>query len=129
MVIDTSAILAVIKDEPAAESVLGAIGANHQRLMSAATYVELFLVLDNAGDPAAVGRVEELLNFIRVEIVDVTADQAAVARQAHRDFGRGRHPARLNFGDCFSSALAKVSHDTLLYVGDGFGRTDVRSAL
>ncbi|MFN8126072.1 MAG: type II toxin-antitoxin system VapC family toxin [Candidatus Nanopelagicales bacterium] len=129
MVIDTSAVLALIRNEATAPDVLHALQSRQSLLMSTATYVELFLVLDNAGDPAAAGRVDDLLAMLDVDMVDVTREQALVARQAHRDFGRGNHRAKLNFGDCFSYALAKVRKEPLLFVGGDFGFTDVRPVL
>lgn len=98
--------------------------------MSAATLLELSVVVDAKRDPVRSGRLDELLRSSDVETMDVTAEQAHIARAAYRDFGRGSgHPARLNFGDCFSYALAKVTGEPLLFKGDDFGHTDLRSAV
>ena len=98
--------------------------------MSAATYLEAAIVIDGRRDPVLSRRYDELLTGLQVEIVDVTAAQARRAREAYRDYGRGSSsPARLNFGDCFSYALATARGESLLFKGDEFGHTDVRRAL
>ena len=86
-------------------------------------------MVDSSGDPYASRRLDSLLEAARITICPVTATQAQIAREAYRDFGRGSgHPARLNFGDCFSYALAKDSGEPLLFNGDGFPHTDLTSA-
>lgn len=98
--------------------------------MSAATYLEAGIVADGGRDPVAMRVYDSLIALKQISIEPFTADQARIARQANRDFGRGSgHPARLNFGDCMSYALAKVRDEPLLYKGDDFGHTDIISAL
>ena len=98
--------------------------------MSAASYVELCAVLDNRTAPERNRSVDALLRAYGVDIVAFTPSQAACARDAYRDFGKGSgHPARLNMGDCFSYALAHEMDDELLFVGDDFSHTDVRPAI
>lgn len=130
MILDTSAIVAVIDDEEYADAVAGRIASASKVSMSASTLVELTAVLMRYGRPEAHAVMDRKLHDWGVEIVPFDAEQARVAQQAYRDYGRGSgHPARLNLGDCFSYALATVARDELLYVGDGFVETDVRSAL
>lgn len=128
MILDTSAIIALANQEPSAEAVQAALLSADTLKMSAGTWIELFIVLD-ARDPRLAWKVTTLLSELGVMVVDVTAAQAATARQAYRDFGRGNHAAGLNFGDCFAYALATQLNEPLLFVGDDFGHTDLRSAL
>jgi len=125
MVIDTSAILAILLQEPAADRLMSAVEADRTRLVSAATVVEASLVLlgryGEAGDPP----LDRLLRGIGAEIVPVGEEQVALARDGALRFGRGRHPAALNFGDCFSYALSVERGEPLLFVGDDFSQTDV----
>jgi ribonuclease VapC len=129
MVIDSSAIIAILLEEPEAEAFATALEATANLRMSAASYLETAVVVDSRNNPR-VGR--ELDTFLRrsdVEILPVTHEQAQIARQAYRDFGKGQHPAGLNFGDCFAYAAAKALDEPLLFKGDDFSRTDVRRAL
>ena len=128
MILDTSAIISAVNQDPCTHQIMAAMGAADQLLMSAGTWLELFIVID-ARDPRLSGKVEYLLTQLGVQVVEVTPAQAALARQAYRNFGRRNHPARLNFGDCFAYALAKACNDSLLFVGNDFNQTDVRSAL
>ena len=96
--------------------------------MSAATYVELCAVVDRLDNPAVSRQLDELIDQFGIDVVNVTVDQARLARAAYRDFGRGRHPAALNFGDLFSYALAASSRQTLLK-GSDFSQTDIRPAV
>ena len=125
MVIDTSAILAILLQEPAADRLMSAVEADRTRLVSAPTVVEASLVLlgryGEAGDPP----LDRLLRGIGAEIVPVGEEQVALARDGALRFGRGRHPAALNFGDCFSYALSVERGEPLLFVGDDFSQTDV----
>jgi ribonuclease VapC len=125
MVIDTSAIAAILFDEPDAAVLEGKIADDPVRLMSAATLLEATIVVEaRLGDPG--GREFDLwLHRAEVEIMPVDAEQADIARRAWRRFGRGRHPAGLNYGDCFSYALAATHHEPLLFKGDDFTKTDV----
>jgi len=125
MVIDTSAIAAILFDEPDAAALEGKIAEDPVRLMSAATLFEAAIVIEaRLGDPG--GREFDLwLHRAEVEIVPVDDEQADMARRAWRRFGRGRHPAGLNYGDCFSYALAATHDEPLLFKGDDFTKTDV----
>lgn len=126
MVIDTSAIAAILFDEPDAAALEGKIADDPVRLMSAATFLEATIVIEaRLGDPG--GREFDLwLHRAEVEILPVDAEQADMARRAWRRFGRGRHPAGLNDGDCFSYALAATHDEPLLFKGDDFTKTDVK---
>ena len=129
MIVDSSALVAVLNDEPRAQELV-TLMRDRSAAMSAATYVEAAVVVDARRDPALSRQFDTLLSTLGIAVVDVTPEMAAVARQAYRDFGRGSgHAARLNFGDCFSYALAVVRDVPLLFVGDDFTHTDVRAAL
>jgi len=129
VILDTSAIIAILRAEPEASACADAIESAGVRRLSAASYVEVGAVIDRAGDAIASRRVDELLAVTGIEIEAVTAGQARIAREAYRDFGKGSgHPARLNFGDCFSYALAKATGEPLLFKGEDFQHTDVASA-
>lgn len=129
MVVDTSALVAVLRAEPPAEALVRAMAAAANLRLSAASYVELGAVIDGSRDPVASRRVDELLALLDVTIEPVTVAQARLARDAYRDFGRGSgHPAGLNHGDCFAYALAKASGEPLLFLGGDFARTDVAVA-
>ncbi|MBN9186352.1 type II toxin-antitoxin system VapC family toxin [Microbacterium sp.] len=130
MIVDTSALIALVKDEPDASAVLAALARDTRPAISAATLLEASIVADGSRDPVRSARFTALLDALSLEVVPFTAVQAAAARHAYREYGRGSgHPARLNLGDCFAYALATERHEPLLYVGDDFARTDVRSAL
>lgn len=126
MVIDTSAIAAILFDEPDAAALEGKIADDPVRLMSAATFLEAAIVIEaRLRDPG--GREFDLwLHRAEVEILPVDAEQADMARRAWRRFGRGRHPAGLNYGDCFSYALAATHSEPLLFKGADFTKTDVK---
>jgi ribonuclease VapC len=125
MVLDSSAVLAVLFDEPERRAFTLAIERDPRRLMSAANVLESALVAEaSRGEPA--GReLDLLLHRADVLLVPVDADQVELARSAWRRFGKGRHPAGLNFGDCFAYALASASGEPLLFKGEDFARTDV----
>jgi|SRR5215471_9080659 len=130
MIVDTSAFIAILRDEEDAMVFARAIANTASRRISAATYVETSAVIDASRDPIASRRFDDLLHEAQFAIESVTEVQARIAREAYRDFGRGSgHPARLNFGDCFSYALAKAMDEPLLFKGDDFTRTDITSAL
>jgi ribonuclease VapC len=126
MVIDTSAVAAILFDEPNAAALEGKIADDPVRLMSAATLLEATIVVEaRLGD--AGGREFDLwLHRAEIEIVELDAEQADLARRAWRRFGRGRHPAGLNYGDCFSYALAAARDEPLLFKGEDFTKTDVK---
>jgi ribonuclease VapC len=126
VIIDTSALIAILRDEPEAASFAEAIRVAEVRRISAATYVEVGIVIDRAGDAVASRRLDDLIAAMSITIEPVTADQARLAREAHRDFGRGTgHRARLNFGDCLVYALAADLREPVLFKGDDFASTDI----
>lgn len=130
MIVDSSAIVAIAVDESDADALVRAISYATSRRLSSATYVESGIVLDGRRDALLSRTLDELLTQLEITIEPVTARQALIARAAYRDFGRGSgHPARLNFGDCFSYALAKDTGEELLFKGDDFIHTDIRPAL
>ena len=130
MIVDTSAVIAILRNEQDATSYAKAIADASIRRISAANYVETAAVIDGSRDPVASRRLDDLLREARFVIEPVTESQARIAREAYRDFGRGSgHAARLNLGDCFAYALAKVLDEPLLFKGDDFIHTDVASAL
>ncbi|HEX6142598.1 MAG TPA: type II toxin-antitoxin system VapC family toxin [Geminicoccaceae bacterium] len=128
MVIDTSAIVAILFDEPERRRFNEAIEAHAVRLISAATLLESSIVVEGRSGEAAGRELDLLLHRARFVTVPVDAGQVDLARHAFRRFGRGRHPAALNFGDCFSYALALERRLPLLFKGDDFSRTDVEPA-
>lgn len=126
MIIDTSAIVAILRDEPDAKSYAEAIERAETRRISAVNFVEGAVVIDSSRDPIASRRFDEFVKVANLTIDPVTVAQALIAREAYRDFGKGSgHPAKLNFGDCFAYALAKASGEPLLFKGDDFGHTDL----
>ncbi|MCG5473967.1 MAG: type II toxin-antitoxin system VapC family toxin [Sinorhizobium fredii] len=128
MVIDTSAIVAIAFNEPEAEDYERKIVDAPRRFMSAATVLELAIVIEARLGEAGAAELDLWLHKAGVEIVAVDADQIAVARRAWRSDGKGRHPAGLNYGDCFSYALARTRNEPLLYKGDDFSCTDIEAA-
>ncbi len=130
MIIDTSALLAILRDEPDAIEYAKAVADASIRRISAANYVEAAAVIDAGHDPIASRRFDELLREAQCVIEPVTEAQARIAREAYRDFSRGTsHPARLNFGDCFAYALAKALNEPLLFKGNDFKHTDITPAI
>ena len=129
MVVDTAAVIAVLFNEPDAGQYARALASAATRLISAVTRVELAFVVE--GRKGEIGRadLEKLLDVGGFEVVAVTHSQAMRAVEAFRRFGRGRHPAALNIGDCFVYALAVAMEEELLFKGQDFARTDIRSAL
>ncbi len=128
MILDTSALMAIVLGEEEARPFLVAIRRAQSRAVSAATWLEAAIVSERRSAEAAAA-MDVALMRIGPEIVPVTADQARLARDAFRRFGRGRHPAKLNFGDCFAYALAIERGEALLFKGDDFARTDVKAAI
>jgi ribonuclease VapC len=125
MVIDTSAMLAILMREPVADRLVLAVEADRTRLVSAATVVEASMVLLGRYGEVGAPQLDRLLRGIGAEVVPVGEEQVALARDAALRFGRGRHAAALNFGDCFSYALSVARGEPLLFVGDDFSQTDV----
>jgi ribonuclease VapC len=132
MIVDSSAVVAILRSEPEAAQFSGAIGAALQAAkpcrMSAVSYVETAIVIDGSNDPIASRKVDEFLREASIAVTGVTPRQAEIARQAYRDFGKGRHKAGLNFGDRFAYALAKELGEPLLFKGRDFNHTDVEPA-
>ena len=129
MIVDSSALVAVIKREKDWISLSQVMDNAADLSISAASYFETAIVVDGLRDPVQSARLDELLLDMEMIVEPVTAEQARIARQAYRDYGKGSgHKAGLNFGDCFSYALARVKREPLLYKGDDFVYTDVRSA-
>ena len=129
MVLDTSALLAILFDEPERRSFNEAIEAAGDRLLSVATLVETSIVLEVRYGAEGVRDLDEFLNTAGMTVVPADADQGQLARQAYRRYGKGRHAAGLNFGDCFSYALAKSVNESLLYKGMDFAKTDIPPAI
>ncbi|MGV3625075.1 MAG: type II toxin-antitoxin system VapC family toxin [Archangium sp.] len=131
LIVDSSAVVAILRGEADAEQLALAMEQSTTPLrMSAANYLEVTLAIDSQRDPIASRKLDELFEIAAIVIEPFTAKQAAIARQAWRDFGRGSgHRAGLNFGDCFAYALATELREPLLFKGDDFTHTDVRSAL
>jgi ribonuclease VapC len=130
VIVDTSALIAILRDEPEAEQIEARISWEVYPAMSAANYFEAAIVVDSQRNPAASRNFDDFMDTSGIDIRPVTKEHAELARAAYRDFGKGSgHPARLNFGDCFAYALAEATGEPLLYKGDDFRRTGVRSAL
>jgi ribonuclease VapC len=130
VIIDTSAIIAILRAEQDASEMAHAIERAQTRRISAANYLETAVVIDASRDPVASRRFDELVQTAELRVEPVTHDQARIARDAYRDFGKGSgHKAGLNFGDCFAYALAKSTGEALLFKGDDFGHTDITPGL
>jgi ribonuclease VapC len=125
MVLDTSALLALLLDEPEAEAFRAALDDDEARLVSAATLLEAAIVIEAKKGEAGGRELDLLVHRAAMTIVPVDADHVAEARRAWRRFGRGRHAAGLNFGDVFGYALARASGEPLLFKGDDFSKNDV----
>ncbi len=129
MIVDTSALLAILQAEPESRFLAEAIEAASRPTISVVSFVEASIVLDSRHGSAGRDRLDRVIRESRLEIAPVDIEQAQIAREAFRDFGKGRHSARLNFGDCFSYALARQRGEPLLFKGDDFARTDIRPAV
>jgi ribonuclease VapC len=130
MIVDTSALIAILRGEPDADDFIQALTGAGEARTSAATYLETAVVVDANRDPVLSGRFDDLVAAVPIEVEPVTRSHADVARRAYRDFGKGSgHPARLNFGDCFAYALARTTGEPLLFKGSDFSATDVIPAL
>jgi ribonuclease VapC len=125
MVLDTSALLAILLNESERRSFTEAIEAAERRCVSAASFVEVSIILEHRHGAEGVRALDRLLAAAGVSIVDVDVDQARLARDAYQRYGKGRHPAGLNFGDCFAYALATSRAEPLLFKGNDFALTDV----
>jgi len=130
MIVDTSALIAILKGEPEATAFKAALLGAASVRVSAATYFEACIVADGFKNPLLGARFDEILEETGVVVEPVTEEQARIARQAYRDYGKGSgSPAKLNFGDCFSYALARAKREPLLFKGDNFIHTDLRPAV
>lgn len=125
MVLDTSSILAILLAEPEANIFSELISKDQKRLLSAGTALELMIVIEARKGEAGGRELDLLLHRAKIDIVQFDSEQAEIARQAWRYFGKSNHPAGLNFGDCFAYALAKISGEPLLFKGNDFNQTDV----
>lgn len=128
MIVDTSVVIAVLRGESDAAEIAVALERADICRMSAVTYVETAVVTDSNRNPVLSRRLDDLLHDSRIQVESVTPRQAEIARYAYRDFGKGRHKAGLNLGDCFAYALAKATGEPLLFKGDDFNHTDVEVA-
>lgn len=121
MIVDSSAVVAMLRGEPEARRFAELIADQAKAVMSAGNYLETSIVIDKARDAVTSAKLDAVLQELEIEIAPVTVTQARIARQAYRDFGKNSgHPARLNFGDCFAYALAMERGEALLYKGDDF---------
>ena len=125
MIVDTSAVLAILYQEDDAEWFAGAIAAASVCRMSAANFLEAAINIDSVGDAEASRQLDNFVRRAGIEVTSITLVQAQIARQAYQDFGKGRHKAKLNFGDCFAYALAKETGEPLLFKGNDFVYTDI----
>jgi ribonuclease VapC len=129
VIVDSSALIAILFKEPEAPAFAAALQGAPSRAVAAPTVVETAVVAEGRTQPAMGEALDDLLRAMRAEVVPFTAQHAAIARQAWRRFGKGRHPAKLNLGDCFAYALAIERDEPLLFKGEDFARTDVKRAL
>jgi ribonuclease VapC len=130
VIVDSSALVAILKREPDWRWFAAALDNSDKSYISAATYLEICVVMERLKIPAMNHDIDELMEQFEIVIEPVSVAQAKIARQAYRDYGRGSgHPANLNFGDCFSYALASEKREPLLYKGDDFVHTNLRSAV
>jgi ribonuclease VapC len=129
MIVDSSAVLAILFAEDDATEFARAIEAAERCRMSAANWLEAAIRVDQGGDPIASNAFDDLVRQANVIIEPVTEAQAQIARRAYRAYGRGNHAAGLNFGDCFGYALAKATGEPLLFKGNDFAKTDIEPAI
>ena len=129
MILDTSALAAILFGEPEAARYTQLIHDTDRCLISAANFVELAIVIEGQVGPDAGRQCDVFFRRAGILVEPVTVEQAHLARQAFLDFGKGRHAAGLNFGDCFAYALAKVSGEPLLFKGQDFSKTDIKAAV
>lgn len=130
MIADTSAIVAIVREEPEAGRCLDSLLGAPVRRMSAGNMLEAYLVVDGARSPVTSAKLDMVIGTLRLVIEPVTHEQVQIAREAFRQYGKGSgHPARLNYGDCFAYALARAMDESLLFVGNDFSHTDIRRSL
>ncbi len=129
MIVDSSAVVAILREEAEVDSFIAAMATAEPVSISAAGYLETSIVIDAKRDPTLSAELDAVLGRLKIAIEPVTEGQARIARQAYRDFGKGSgHPAKLNFGDCFAYALAMERGERLLYKGDDFAHAGLASA-
>jgi ribonuclease VapC len=128
VILDSSAVVAILRAEPEAPMMAQAVDRAEPCRISAVSYIEAAVVIDSSRDPIASRRFDDFFRESEIVVESVTVRQAEIARQAYRDFGKGRHRAGLNFGDCFAYALAREKGETLLFKGDDFCHTDIEAA-
>ena len=126
MVIDTSALIAILRNEPERAQFIAAIDSVDKRNMSAVSFVETAMIIESRYGPRGILELDMLVSKATINIRSVDLSQAIIARNAFHNFGKGRHPAGLNFGDCFTYALAKMLNEPLLFKGEDFSKTDIR---
>jgi|SRR6185437_1223316 len=129
MVLDSSAIIAILFQESDASLFSSAMEQSSSRKMSAGTYLETAIVIEQSARARGAEDFDRLVREARIEVIPVDLQQAEIAREAYRRYGKGNHRAGLNFGDCFAYALAKATDEKLLFKGADFGRTDIEPAL
>ncbi len=129
MILDSSVFIALLRREPGCEVYETALATTRPLATAAPTLVETATVAEGKGGEKAGADLDALIRRLGIEIVPFTAEHAALAREGWRRFGKGRHPAALNLGDCFAYALAKSRNEPLLFKGDDFARTDVKAAI
>jgi len=129
MILDTSVVLAIVLGEPGFEVFVDAIASAPNCKISAASFVEASIVAESRIGDQGLRQCDSFFRTSRIAVEPVTEDQALLARQCYSDYGKGRHPAGLNFGDCFSYALAKATGEPILFKGEDFRQTDIQPAL
>ncbi len=129
MILDTSAVLAIVLGEPGFEAFVDAIASAPSCRISAASFVEASILAESRIGDQGIRQCDSFFRTSRISVEPVTEDQALLARQGYSDYGKGRHPAGLNFGDCFAYALAKATGEPLLFKGQDFRQTDIQPAL
>lgn len=128
MIVDTSAMVAILRGEPEADDFLIKLHANPGARISAGSWIELGAVLSGYGEPQIESQLLSLVKAAQIAVAPLTAEQAEIGRQIYGRFGKGHHKARLNFADCFAYALAKATGEPLLFKGDNFIHTDLAAA-
>jgi ribonuclease VapC len=125
MIVDTSALVAILLNEPDAEILTATLAATSPRIISTVSALEASIVMESKKGEAGLALLDELLSTAQFEITSFDDAQLRIAREAYRRYGKGRHPAGLNFGDCCSYALSRARNDTLLFKGNDFAQTDI----
>lgn len=129
MIVDSSAVIAILTREPRASQLLEALQTSVNPRISAGNWLEVSMVCVSRGLSATSGEIDALPGQLGLAVIDFTPEHAAHAGRAFEKYGRGRHPAKLNYGDCMAYATAKLAREPLLYIGDDFTLTDIESAL